>query len=262
MAEECGIFALSRNVLYRGLAACPGNEQLMVKTIKTEERRGNVAAARHLLARACFDTNWRPLLEGALMEARAGNDAVARGALRFLADGPAASGPIIHEACGFEERRGRLAAALALARRGLKSVSRFGPLWFATVRMLEALESASEECECWCLRGRERVDPRDGCPCVCVRARAGASGCVRARADASGCVRARAGASECVRARAGASGCVWARADASGCVRARAGGSEGRLPLRVCARLRAHSGPPVCVLRRCTTEPAAHPRRC
>ena len=58
----------------------------MTRTIKHEEKTGNLAGARSLLARLKhapgIEKVWRTVLEGALFEARSGNPTVARRLLK------------------------------------------------------------------------------------------------------------------------------------------------------------------------------------
>jgi len=60
---------------------CPYSESLLVKALKHEERMGNLPGARSLLARLKLESverTWRTILEGGLLEARAGNLFIAR----------------------------------------------------------------------------------------------------------------------------------------------------------------------------------------
>jgi len=86
LEEECGDLTKCQRLLYTGLRYCEFNESLMTRTIKHEEKTGNLAGARSLLARLKhapgIEKVWRTVLEGALFEARSGNPTVARRLLK------------------------------------------------------------------------------------------------------------------------------------------------------------------------------------
>eukprot|EP00953_Heterococcus_sp_UTEX-ZZ885_P022305 12348-Heterococcus_DN1.PRE.1 len=86
LEEECGDLARCDQVLRRGLIYCEHSEALMIRAIKHHERLGNVPAARTLLSRlkhVGIEKVWRTMLEGALMEDRAGNTDIARTVLSY-----------------------------------------------------------------------------------------------------------------------------------------------------------------------------------
>lgn len=100
MEEECGQLDRCAEILTAGLSYCPYNESLMVKGIKHEERMGNLAAARALLSRLrnqSIDKAWRTIMEGGLLEARAGNISVARKIFQYLIKNVPWYGPIYQE---------------------------------------------------------------------------------------------------------------------------------------------------------------------
>jgi hypothetical protein len=83
LEEESGDFAASMALLLQGLAFCPpaANEGLVIRALRCAERLGDMDAARALLGTLQHEPVprvWRAVLEGANMEARAGNLAVAR----------------------------------------------------------------------------------------------------------------------------------------------------------------------------------------
>ena len=86
LEEECGDLPKCQRLLYTGLRYCEFNESLMTRTIKHEEKTGNLPGARSLLARLKhapgIEKVWRTVLEGALFEARSGNPTVARRLLK------------------------------------------------------------------------------------------------------------------------------------------------------------------------------------
>jgi len=72
---------IGQKLLQQALDNCPQHEALMQKALKIYERVGDLNTARQLLSQLRAsrpDRVWRLMLEGAMMEGRAGNDAVAR----------------------------------------------------------------------------------------------------------------------------------------------------------------------------------------
>lgn len=84
-----------------------------------------------------FDRAWRMILEGALFEGRCGNQSAARAAFRYLLRNCQSYGPIYLEASKYEEREGDIERAIALCDEGLQYNSKYGPLWFQYLRLLE-----------------------------------------------------------------------------------------------------------------------------
>jgi tetratricopeptide (TPR) repeat protein len=87
---------------------------------------------------------WRSVLEGALLEARAGNTLMARRVLKYLMHHVPWYGPLYLEAYRVERDQGRLKEALAIVEKGLKSIPRYGPLWFGAFRLCEALDMSEK----------------------------------------------------------------------------------------------------------------------
>mgnify|MGYP003685456407 CR=1 FL=1 len=142
MEEERGHFRTCQRILAHGLRHCAHSEALLLKAIKHHERMGDLLAARRLLARlapVAVDRAWRALLEGALLEARTANVATARRVFKFLLHHAPWCGPVWYEVCRFEQRCERDARALFLAEQGLAQLPRYGPLWFAALRLLECV---------------------------------------------------------------------------------------------------------------------------
>lgn len=116
---------------------------MLARAIKHEERKKNIEGARELLARlkhVGIDKVWRTVLEGALLEARAGNNPVARKVFKYLMNHVPWYGPIYNEAFRLEEKSEHHATALAIVERGLKEIPRYGPLWFGAFRLCERLD--------------------------------------------------------------------------------------------------------------------------
>jgi len=149
LEEECGKLIRCRELLMQGLFNCPGNESLLVKALKHEERMGNLKGARGLLARLKdepLEKTWRILLEGGLLEARSGNVQVAREVFKFLLKHVPWYGPVFNEAFRFEERYEEHQRAAAIVEKGLLENPRYGPLWFSALRVCERqlIDSKSE----------------------------------------------------------------------------------------------------------------------
>ena len=101
---------------------------------------GELQAARALLGQlrtVPVDKSWRTLLEGALLEARAGQTETARRTFKYLLQQAPWYGPVWHEACRFEQRCNHLQEALHVAEQGLLQLPRYGPLWFCALRLQE-----------------------------------------------------------------------------------------------------------------------------
>lgn len=115
---------------------------------------GNLAAARSLLSRLrtqSIDKAWRTIMEGGLLEARAGNITVARKIseflflfffflmsfhiFKYLIKNVPWYGPIYQEAYRFEEKCEEYERAIAIVEKGLKENPRYGPLWFSALRI-------------------------------------------------------------------------------------------------------------------------------
>ena len=143
MEEECGDMDAAARVLEKGLLFCEYSENLLARAMRHAERKGDLGGVRQLLSRlrhVGIDKVWRTVLEGALLEARAGNDAVARKVFQYLIGHVPWYGPIYNEAFRLEEKCEMHAAALVIVERGLKEIPRYGPLWFGAFRLCERLD--------------------------------------------------------------------------------------------------------------------------
>jgi tetratricopeptide (TPR) repeat protein len=103
--------------------------------------------ARSLLARlrgVPVERAWRPILEGALLEARAGNDQVARKVFKYLIKHVPWYGPVFQEAFRFECRCEQYHRAVAIVEQGLAQNPRYGPLWFSALRLYEITAQRGE----------------------------------------------------------------------------------------------------------------------
>lgn len=143
LEEECGNMAISAKILHAGLEYCEYSENLLTRAIKHEEKMGNLSRARELLSRLKhigIEKVWRTVLEGALLEARAGNDLMARRVLKYLMHHVPWYGPLYLEAYRLEKDLGRSKEALAVVERGLTAIPRYGPLWFGAFRLCEEID--------------------------------------------------------------------------------------------------------------------------
>ena len=143
LEEECGDLKRCAAILRKGLVFCEYSESLLTKAIKLEEKMGNLSEARLLLARlkhVPIDKVWRSVLEGALLEARAGNLKVSRELFKYLMFHVPWYGPIYYEAFRVEEKAEHHSAALAIVERGLREIPRYGPLWFGAFRLCETMD--------------------------------------------------------------------------------------------------------------------------
>lgn len=142
LEEECGRLTKCRDILLEGLTHCPYSESLLVKALKHEERIGNLPGARSLMSRLkaeSVERTWKTVLEGGLLEARAGNLHVAREVFKYLIRHVPWYGPIFNEAFRLEERHEHHRRASVLVEKGLEENPRYGPLWFSALRVQERL---------------------------------------------------------------------------------------------------------------------------
>ncbi len=149
LEEESGRLPECSSILHEGLKYCPMNESLRTRAIKHEERMayehgdGNLNQARYLLAplkHFSIEKVWKTVLEGALMEARAGNEIVARQILKYLMKWVSWYGPLYLEAFRLERDYGYVDSALSVVDNGLKEIPRYGPLWFGAFRICEGMD--------------------------------------------------------------------------------------------------------------------------
>lgn len=147
MEEECGNLEQSLMILRRGARANSYNEVLLTKAIKQHERLNNLTGAREMLGKLqeeAIDTTWRTVLEGSLLESRAGNITMARKLLTALMNRVSWYGPIYHEAFRLEEKAEYFDRALAVVQKGLHELPRYGPLWFGLLRIMERQDMVEE----------------------------------------------------------------------------------------------------------------------
>jgi la-related protein 1 len=144
LEEESGELDKCDLLLRTGLEVphCRYNESLIIKYIKLQEQRGNLTAARSVLARLKHlpvDKAWKIVLEGALLESRAGNVDMARKIFKYLIKNVPRHGPIYYEAYRLEEKCENYERALQIVQDGLEMNPRYGPLWFSAFHLLEKL---------------------------------------------------------------------------------------------------------------------------
>eukprot|EP01041_Mallomonas_annulata_P006669 gene6669-13501_t len=154
MEDELGNIESSLIILRKGLRQCNNfNEGLLTKAIKQQERLHNLREAREMLSclkHQSIDRVWKAVLEGALLEARAGEIAVARKLLKYLMWHVPWYGPIYFEAFRLEEKSENWRIAEIIVRQGLEEIPRYGPLWFGYLRLMER-QDVQEERGGWLL---------------------------------------------------------------------------------------------------------------
>ena len=147
MEDELGNVESSLIILRKGLRKCAFNEGLLTKAIKQQERLHNLREAREMLSvlkHESIDRVWRAVLEGSLLEARAGEIAVARKLLKYLMCHVPWYGPIYFEAFRLEEKSDQWFSAIDIVKKGLEGIPRYGPLWFGLLRLMERLDVQEE----------------------------------------------------------------------------------------------------------------------
>ena len=143
LEEECGRMNRVMNILLQGLQYCELSENLLTRAVKHNEKMGNLDGARGLLAKlkhVGIEKVWRTVLEGALLEARAGNVPTARRVLKYLMHHVPWYGPLYLEAYRLEKDQGNTTDALTIVERGLQAIPRYGPLWFGAFRLCEEID--------------------------------------------------------------------------------------------------------------------------
>ena len=146
LEEECGNMNRVTNILHAGLDYCEHNEALLTRAVKHQEKLGNLEAARGLLSplkHVSIDKVWRAILEGALVEARSGNQGMARRVLKYLMHHVPWYGPLYLEAYKLERFLGNPVEALHIVERGLHTIPRYGPLWFGAFRICEEMDNTN-----------------------------------------------------------------------------------------------------------------------
>lgn len=140
LEEESGNLTKCAEILQEGLRHCTTNENLLIRAVKFYERMGNLDGARMLLSRLKYlsiDKSWKTMLEGALLEARAGRYSLAREVLKFLTHHVPWYGPLYLAHTKLERDYGSSAEAFSIVEKGLKELPRYGPLYFQAFRLLE-----------------------------------------------------------------------------------------------------------------------------
>ena len=142
LEDEHGNGDVAGEVLMEGLDHCELSEGLLVKGIRHLEKHGDLEGARGLISRLKNEDRtkvWRTVLEGAMLESRAGRITVARKVFKYLMAHVPWYGPIYFEAFRAEERAGFKERALKIVVKGLEEIPRYGPLWFGAFRIGEEL---------------------------------------------------------------------------------------------------------------------------
>ena len=75
MEEDYGYVNKAKDILKAGLRYNPGNENLIIKFLRLDEKIGRISDSRRILATLQnypLEKTWKLYLEGALLEAKAG----------------------------------------------------------------------------------------------------------------------------------------------------------------------------------------------
>jgi hypothetical protein len=148
MEEDNGNLQLSLELLRKGCKYCSYTDVILIKAIKLHERLSDIDGARELLGNVehePIDKIWRIVLEGALIEARAGNIDIAREFFGLLMEKIPWYGPIYYEAFKIEFNSNMLFNAIDIITKGLQELPRYGPLWFGLINIMELLDIADEQ---------------------------------------------------------------------------------------------------------------------
>ncbi len=140
MEEELGCVEECEELLLQGLVHCPQSDSILLKAVKLQEKLGNMRMARSLLSRMKLipvERAWRVILEGALLETRAGNMTVARKVFKYLVKSVPWYGPIYCDMCAVHERECDWLRAEKIVACGLANIPRYGPLWLCAMRVCE-----------------------------------------------------------------------------------------------------------------------------
>lgn len=142
LEEEHGNTNECLRVLHEGMRYCSHDESIAIRCLRFEESLGHMKNVRQLIStfsRIPIERCWRIVLEGALIEGRAGNLESARRVFSYLLRTVKWYGPIYYEVALFEERLERCEIALKIVLQGLNEIPRYGPLWFLKFRLCEKL---------------------------------------------------------------------------------------------------------------------------
>lgn len=164
LEEESGNLNKCASILEEGLRYCNANENLLIRAVKFRERVGQLDEARRLLGRLKYlpiEKYWKVMMEGALLEARAGKYmTVAREILKYLTHygelfvyrhcikiGWCSTlffvtlvswyGPLYLAHTKLERDYGSVTDAFGIVEKGLKELPRYGPLYFQAFCLLE-----------------------------------------------------------------------------------------------------------------------------
>lgn len=148
LEEESGNLRKCSIILQEGLKQCKTNENLLIRAVKFYERMGDLDQSRQLLSRLKYlsvDKSWKTMLEGGLLEARAGRYSMAREVLKFLTHNVPWYGPLYLAHTKLERDYGSPVEAFSIVEKGLKELPRYGPLYFQAFRLLEKEDLSRKE---------------------------------------------------------------------------------------------------------------------
>ncbi|KAH3742652.1 pre-mRNA splicing factor [Pelomyxa schiedti] len=151
MQEEIGNLSFARTLLYSGLEWCGASENLLIKAIKLETKLDNLNHGRSLISKISSTIEqdsiskwWRTILEGAMLEAKAGFHNIAVMVFNYLMEHNP-TGPAIQAYYLYEEKRGCYSNAKKIAEQGVNITPKYGPLWFSLLRIKERLKEPIDQ---------------------------------------------------------------------------------------------------------------------
>ncbi|KAL0211844.1 hypothetical protein RCL1_005470 [Eukaryota sp. TZLM3-RCL] len=140
--EDCGDYKRALAVLNKCVEEqnCGFCESIILRLIRLNEKFHKFSEVRCLFFKLREENpqkSWRILVEGGLFEARRENLFGARKVFKFLMANVPHQGPIYLDAVKMELKYGTLNHAIKNLIHGLEVVSRYGPLWFFALRVVE-----------------------------------------------------------------------------------------------------------------------------
>ncbi len=146
MEDDRGNTGAYRDILFQGLEYCPASEQLLAKLLKYEEKHGSIEAARVLIGKQRQSDDpekvKKVILEGALLEARAGDINIARKAFKYLMSNYPSAGTVFTEAAKFESKNEDYNRAIDICTQGALSIPKYSPLSQLMIQFEECREGS------------------------------------------------------------------------------------------------------------------------
>ena len=128
MEEDYGYVTKAKEILKAGLRYNPGNENLIIKFLRLDEKIGRIRDSRQILATLKdypLEKTWKLYLEGALLEAKSGQVKSAKRVFKMLLQNIDNQGSIYYEYARFEESLGNISRALKICFEGVCKTYRY-----------------------------------------------------------------------------------------------------------------------------------------